>query len=171
MIEIRQGDALKLIKEIPDESIDLVFADFPFNCQDGRKDYVGFVEEITKEFYRVLKKDCPLIVVNNPRNMWKTHNAFKLFTLRDCCVLIRSYTLSPAWHFGFRHNYLYVFLKGNNIRKKWNGTKKNYDKEFHSDVFRYNVGFRLGRVFHPQALPLNLVMTFIKLFTDEGDMF
>ncbi len=60
--EYKIGDCLELLKELPDNSIDLVFTDPPFNIsknyglyKDNRNDYQQWCEKWIKECFRVLK--------------------------------------------------------------------------------------------------------------------
>lgn len=164
-------DCLEGIKLIDDESIDFILADYPFNCQDGKKDYVQFIFDLSEEYYRVLKPNCVLLIINNPPNIFKTRNCYDKFNRRDSIALIRKGALRPAWHFGFQHNYLMTFVKGNDIRAKWNGAKTNHDKEFLTDVIEYQNGYRgKGKAWHPQAIPMDFTKRFIEIFTDEGDI-
>ena len=160
-----------MMKYFSNESVDFILSDYPFNCQDGRKSYVEFIYSLSKEYYRILKPDCVLLIVNNPYNLWKTKNAYDNFTHRDSIALIRKGALRCAWHFGFQHNYLMTFVKGENLKHKWNGTKKNHDKSFFTDVIEYQNGYR-GKEsgFHPQALPYNLIKNMLMIFTDESDL-
>lgn len=98
---IYNGDCLELIKGIEDNSIDFIVADYPFNIQDGRKDYVGFIKNINDEVYRVLKENSVLLAINNPYNFYKIRNCFENFNHRDSIALIRKGALRPAWHFRF----------------------------------------------------------------------
>ena len=174
-LTIVEGDCLQVLPEIPDESVDLVFADYPFNCQDGRKDYLQFVKETAEEFYRVLKVNCALIVINNPSNIFKTIKFYSRFVFRGSIALIRKGALRPAWHFGFQHNYCVIFLKPDesgkaDVRMKWNGTKQNHDKTFMTDVVHYQNGFRKGKHWHPQAVPLGLTKKLVEIFSDKEDL-
>lgn len=77
---IYQGDCVELLKELPDESIDLIFADPPYNLQlsgelyrpnqtkvdavndkwdkfESKEVYDEFTRKWLKECYRVLKKN------------------------------------------------------------------------------------------------------------------
>lgn len=176
MLEINKVynlDCLEGIKQIDKDSIDFCICDYPFNVQDGRakNQYVEFINNLSKEIYRVLKENSVLIIINNPSNIYKTRNCYNQFTYRDSIALIRKGALRPAWHFGFQHNYLMTFVKGNDIRKKWNGTKQNNDKDFLTDVIEYQNGFRgKGNMWHAQAIPLDFTEKFIELFTDENDL-
>lgn len=164
------GDNIEVLKAIEDESVDFILADYPFNCQDGRKDYISYITEVVSEFWRVLKWNCVLVTINNPPNVWKTRHAYDMFTHRDSIALIRPGSLRPAWHFGFQHNYLMTFVKGEDVRYKWNGTKVNHDKSFPTDVIEYQNSYRGSYGFHPQAIPFDLTKMLIELFTNEGDV-
>jgi len=173
--KIYHVDCIDGLKHMGDESVDLIIADYPFNCQDGKVDYGKFVKDTANEFLRVLKKDCVLVVINNPKNIFKFSHCFNKFELRDSIVLLRGSSIRPAWHFAFRHNICQVLIKpgdGNkiNIKRKWNGTKVNHDKSFLTDVIEYRNGYICGKDLHPQAIPLDLVKTFVSLFSDKGDL-
>jgi DNA modification methylase len=172
---VYQGDCIQGLKKFPDNSVDFILSDYPFNCQDGRKDYNKFIGETAQEFYRILKPNCVLLIINNPPNIFKTIYSYKKFVYRDGIALIRKGALRPAWHFGFQHNYCLTLLKpeGNtaNPKLKWNGCKKNHDKSFMTDVIQYQNGYRgKGKDWHPQAIPKDLVEKFIEIFTDENDV-
>ena len=51
-IKLLQGDSYKLIKDIPDKSIDLVYIDIPYEYESGGKG-AGFImkSKAVKEFY------------------------------------------------------------------------------------------------------------------------
>jgi site-specific DNA-methyltransferase (adenine-specific) len=169
-LELINGDCIKAMKNIPDNSVDMILADYPFNCQDKKNNYISFVKKTSNQFYRVLKDNCALIIINNPPNIFKTISSYKKFTYRNGITLLRKGSLRPAWHFGFQHNYCIIFIKGNDIRNKWNGTKVNHDKTFLTDVIEYQNGYRgKGKMWHPQAIPLPLTEEFIRIFSDEGD--
>ncbi len=165
------GDCLDLMNGIPDKSVDFIFCDYPFNCQDGKSDYIKFIDDTALAFYGKLKENSVLLIVNNPTNIFNTAHSFNVFKQRDNIALIRKGSLRPAWHFGFQHNYLRTFIKGQDTKLKWNGTKINHDKSFLTDVITYQNGFRgKGKAWHPQAMPLPLVKEFIRIFTNEGDV-
>jgi site-specific DNA-methyltransferase (adenine-specific) len=80
--KIYRGDALKLLKNIPDNSIDLAFADPPYNLEKSYtyyndkqrdKDYVEWCNSWLMEYVRVLKPNGSLYVVNLPK--WGVYHA------------------------------------------------------------------------------------------------
>tara|TARA_R110000772_G_scaffold81439_2_gene173239 strand:+ start:26648 stop:27391 length:744 start_codon:yes stop_codon:yes gene_type:complete len=63
-IDLRQGDCIELMKNIPDQSIDLVCTDLPYfkvvdnkwdNEWDNNEDYLSWVEDNIKEVKRIIK--------------------------------------------------------------------------------------------------------------------
>lgn len=79
---IHEGDAIEILKQYPDESVDLVFADPPYNLEkdyivydDGQADheYVEWCNDWLAEYIRILKPTGSLFVLNLPR--WAIHHA------------------------------------------------------------------------------------------------
>lgn len=79
---IHRGDAIEILKRYPDNSIDLAFADPPYNLnkdyssyEDGTEDakYIEWCNSWLKEYARVIKPSGSLYVLNLPR--WTMHHA------------------------------------------------------------------------------------------------
>ncbi len=79
---IHHGDAIEVLKQYPDASIDLVFADPPYNLDkdytvydDERADYnyIDWCNAWLAEYVRVLKPTGALFVLNLPR--WSLYHA------------------------------------------------------------------------------------------------
>jgi DNA modification methylase len=164
-------DCLKGFKKIDDASVDFILADYPFNCQDGRTDYFGFVERTAKEFFRILKDGGNLLVINNPINIYKTAHLYHDFNFRNGIALIRPGSLRPAYMLGFQHNYALLLYKGEDKKAKWGGVKQNHDESGMTDVIQYQNGYRGKKgAFHPQAIPLELTETFVRMLSKKKDL-
>lgn len=79
---IHQGDALDVLKRYPDDSIDLVFADPPYNLdkaygsyedEAAETEYIRWCNAWLSEYVRILKPTGSLYVLNLPR--WTMHHA------------------------------------------------------------------------------------------------
>jgi DNA modification methylase len=77
-----QGDALEVLKKYPDESIDLVFADPPYNLDKSynvyndelaTKEYLDWCNQWLDEYIRILKPTGSLFVLNLPH--WSMYHA------------------------------------------------------------------------------------------------
>lgn len=54
-INIKQGNCLELMKEIPDHSIDMICADLPFGITGKHWDIIIPFEPLWKEYMRIIK--------------------------------------------------------------------------------------------------------------------
>lgn len=123
--EIYEGDALNLLKKLPDNSIDLMVTSPPY---DQLRDYNGFIvnlNEIGKELYRVIKNGgiAVIVIQDQTKNFGKTLTSFKTI-LNWCeeggfklfeCLIYHKYGAEGAWwnkRFRVDHEYMPVFLKG-----------------------------------------------------------
>ncbi|MFA6186193.1 MAG: DNA methyltransferase [Phycisphaerae bacterium] len=87
---IIQGDCLKLFQDIPDNSVDVTFADPPFNLKkkyNGYKDslefqdYLKWCEQWIAEMVRVTKPTGSILLHNIPK--WLTYYTFYLNKMAD----------------------------------------------------------------------------------------
>jgi site-specific DNA-methyltransferase (adenine-specific) len=112
--KITQGDCLELFKDIPDNSIDVTFADPPFNLKknyssykDSREfqEYLDWCEKWISEMVRVTKPTGSIFVHNIPK--WLTYYAtflnkhahFKHWIAWDAPTAPMGKSLQPA-HYG-----------------------------------------------------------------------
>jgi len=119
------GNAVKELKKLPDNSIDLVVTSPPY---DEIRKYNGFsynLHETGKELYRVLKEGgiVSMVIQDQTKNFGKTLTSFR--TILDWCdnigfklfetVIYRKHGTEGAWwkyRFRVDHEYMPIFLKG-----------------------------------------------------------
>ncbi len=196
---VHHGDALEILGQYPDDSIDLVFADPPYNLDkpyltysDERDDYVAWCNAWSAEYVRILKPTGTLFVLNLPR--WTMYHAsflnhhlyFQNWIVWDALSEPRG-KLMPA-HYGllyytkhptnFTSNHAqvspidarYYCLRASCIRKrKAMGTD---DKEPLTDFWWniHRIKHRRDRDYHPCQLPEALMERIIRLSTNPGDV-
>ena len=112
--KIHQGDCLELLKQIPDNSVDMTFADPPFNLKKGYKsykdslalqEYLEWCEAWILEMVRVTKPTGSIYLHNIPK--WLTYYAgflnkvadFKHWISWDAPTMPMGKTLQPN-HYG-----------------------------------------------------------------------
>lgn len=123
--QIIQGDAIRVLNEFPDNSIDLVVTSPPY---DGLRDYKGFsidLEGLGIQMHRVLKPGgiIGMVIQDQTQNFgksltsfrtivnWCDNAGFKLFE----CLIYRKFGAEGAWwnkRFRVDHEYLPIFIKG-----------------------------------------------------------
>jgi site-specific DNA-methyltransferase (adenine-specific) len=111
------GNCVELLRDIPDESVDLAFADPPFNlkknygvCNDkmGKEEYLAWSESWLKEMVRIIKPTGSVIIHHFPD--WLIHYSailnqyasFKHWIAWDAISSPYGKKLYPA-HYGFLH--------------------------------------------------------------------
>ena len=62
MIDLRQGDCLELMKEIPDGSIDMILCDLPYNATACSWDIAIPFEPLWKQYNRIIKENGAIVL-------------------------------------------------------------------------------------------------------------
>ena len=119
---IIQGDALTELKKLPAESVDLIFADPPYNIGknfDGlieawKEDlFIDWLFEVIAECHRVLKKQGSMYIMNSTENMpFIDLQCRKLFTIKS--RIVWSYDSSGVQakkHYGSMYEPILMMVK------------------------------------------------------------
>lgn len=168
--EIIQGDCLSIMREFPNNSIDLIVTDPPYGDNVG----YGFSNKKIKnnenplincsalvEMYRVLKRNRSVYLFTN----WKHYPFLTEFIIRYTQFKIRHLVVWKKHNFGlgwaFRHQYelISVLEKG----------KPKYNLTDFSDV--QNAGhINHNKLTHPHEKPQDLLIKMIKHSSKKGDL-
>ena len=160
------GDALELIKMIPDRSIDMIFTDPPYGLNKegiySDKDLSTFYK-ILPECYRVLKRDSWFITFFSTKflpNVFRD-NPFSYFW-QIIFYSPRAEVKSPI---GItKYMSCLVFKKGNPKIIQPN-----------KDLFEHIPGTKMvepdeGFIDHPTPKPKHLIIKILRMFSKEGDL-
>lgn len=80
MIDIRQGDCLELMKEIPDKSIDMILCDLPYGTTRNKWDSVIPLNKLWKQYERIIKDNGAIVLFSQmPFSAELVHSNLKLF--------------------------------------------------------------------------------------------
>ena len=199
MIDIRQGDCLELMKEIPDRSIDMVLCDLPYQETGNKWDKFVNLEQLFNEYRRIIKDDgCIALngtfkfgthLMNIAPDLYKYEWVWE----KDNGTNAPNVNLQP-----FRvHEYIFIFGKGrvtngNRIPMKyypqktkgkpykqksgrmsenWKGGLNNIITD-NKDGLRHPKTiqkFNRDRGYHPTQKPVALLEYLIKTYTNEGE--
>ena len=67
MVDLKHGDCLELMKNIPDGSVDLVLCDLPYKETGNKWDKSFPLEKVCKEFERIIKEDGAIVLTGTFR--------------------------------------------------------------------------------------------------------
>lgn len=62
MIELKQGDCLEIMKEIPDKSIDMILCDLPYGTTLCKWDSIIPFDKLWEQYKRIIKDNKPIIL-------------------------------------------------------------------------------------------------------------
>lgn len=80
MIDIKQGDCLELMKDIPDESIDMILCDLPYGTTKNKWDSVIPLNKLWEQYERIIKDNGAIVLFSQmPFSAELVHSNLKLF--------------------------------------------------------------------------------------------
>ena len=65
MIDIRQGDCLELMKDIPDKSIDMILCDLPYGTTACKWDVIIPFDKLWEQYNRIIKDNGNIVLFSN----------------------------------------------------------------------------------------------------------
>ena len=199
MIDIKQGDCLELMKEIPDKSIDMVLCDLPYQETGNKWDKFVNLKQLFNEYKRIIKDDgCIALngtfkfgthLMNIAPDLYKYEWVWE----KDNGTNAPNVNLQP-----FRvHEYIFIFGKGRvtngnrtpmkyypqktkgkpykqksgRMSENWKGGLNNIITD-NKDGLRHPKTiqkFNRDRGYHPTQKPVALLEYLIKTYTNEGE--
>lgn len=198
--KIIQGDCLKELLKLPENSVDLIITDPPFNIgkkynsyadNKSKEEYIQWCESWLKECIRVLKDGGALYLFNYPEN-----NAYLMPFLDKHLTFRRWMTwhypvntgMSPTNFTRSQHSILF-YIKGKNPRifnkeeiaePYRNPTDKRILERIRNgskgktpyDVFHFNIvkNVNKDKTPHPCQIPVQLLEIFVKASSNVGDI-
>jgi len=169
---IKLGDCLELMKEIPDESIDLVVTDPPYAMNfisNYRKEKykaiqndnsLDWLEDFVTHLYRIMKNNTAVYCFCSWHNIETFKTAFsKVFKVKNVIIWEKNNTSMGDLKGSYAPKYEMVIFahKG---RRLLNGFR-------YADVIRAK---RTGNKNHPTEKPLELLELFIENSSNVGDV-
>ena len=192
-IKLMQGDCLKLMKDIPDESIDMILCDLPYGTTKNKWDSIIPFDLLWGGYKRIIKDNgvvalfcdglfmCNLILSN--QKMWRYNLIWN--KQRGCDFL--NANIKPLKS----HEEIAIFYKNKPVYNKQYWYSKPYEKVKNGSLSN-NYGFRKqaysesidgkrnplsilsfsrdGNRLHPTQKPVALLEYLIKTYTNENDI-
>ena len=170
MVDLRLGDCLELMKDIPDGSVDLVLTDPPYGMafkSNYRKEKYNeiqndksleWLERYISECYRVLKNNSAIYCFCSWHNVDVFKQAIeKKFKIKNILIWEKNNTSMGDLKASYAPKYEMIIFahKG---RKLLNGFR-------YADIIKAN---RTGNKLHPTEKPVDLLELFIKNSSDEN---
>lgn len=199
MIELKCGDCLEIMKEIPNKSVDMILCDLPYKETGNKWDKNINLEKLFEEYRRIIKDDgCIALngtfkfgvqLYNTASDLYKYDWVWE----KDNGTNAPNVNLQP-----FRiHEFVFIFGKGRvtngkriamkynpqktegnpykqksgRISENWKGGLKNITTDNKSGLRHPKTiqKFNRDKGKHPTQKPVALLEYLIKTYTNEGD--
>lgn len=182
MIDMRHGDCLEIMKDIPDNSIDLVLTDPPYNIArdnyfhtmgrqgidfgewDKGADILSFIAEIP----RILAKNGSVIIFNTWKNLGDIANACEEVGLvtKDMIRWVKDNPMPRNRDRRYISDYeCMVWFTNKNAKWVFNRQSDTYDRP----LYRGSLTPKSEKVGHTTQKPLYLMENLLKTHSNEGD--
>lgn len=185
---LKNGDSLKLIKEIPDNSIDLIFTDPPYNIGKhstgniplpGRTpmnndvaewDWKDFSpEEWVEDFIRILKPTGNLFIFTSYNQLGKWYNALDhRFDTSQFMIWHKTNPAPKIFKAGFLNSCEMIFCCWNK-KHTWNFISQKEMHNFMESPICMKPE-RLSEPKHPAQKPVSILKKIITIASNENDI-
>ena len=190
-IQIKQGDCLELMKEIPDKSIDMILCDLPYGTTACKWDTVIPFNPLWEQYNRIIKDNSAIVLFGSqPFTTELNHSNLKMFRYEWIWIKNNSTGFQLANKRPLKkHEIISVFYRkqptynpqGLQVYGKINRRKSTGDNlsemnnnEYIQRFTNYptqilEFGYDKEKL-HPTQKPVALLEYLIKTYTNEGDV-
>lgn len=189
------GDCLELMKDIPDESIDMILCDLPYSTTRNEWDSIIPLNDLWDQYERIVKDNASIVLfsqmpftaklVNSKLKyfryewIWKKAKATgylnaKKMPLKEHENILVFYkklpVYNPQWEWGKPYEHLKKSPhSGNYGKQKDNIAAISDGRRYPKDILTFSYK-ESDRHLHPTQKPVALLEYLIKTYTNEGEV-
>ena len=189
MIDLKCGDCLELMKDIPDESIDMILCDLPYGTTACKWDMVIPFDKLWTQYNRIIKDDGAIALfsqipftaslVNSNIKMfryewiWEKDNGTGFLNANKMPLKIhenieifykKTPVYNPQMRTGFKPYKTFTGRKTTNYGDFDRVETKSNGERYPIDIIK----FKKDSGLHPTQKPVALLEYLIKTYTNEG---
>ena len=191
MIDIRQGDCLELMTEIPDTSIDMILCDLPYGTTRNKWDSVIPLNKLWKQYERIIKDNGAIVLFSQmPFSAELVHSNLKLFKyewiwekdngtgflnakkmpLKIHENILIFYKKLPIYNPQMRTGFKPYKCKQGRHSTNYGAYEQGHITESNGERYPIDIiKFKKDSGLHPTQKPVALLEYLIKTYTNEGD--
>lgn len=190
------GDCLDIMKEIPDNSIDMVLCDLPYGTTQNKWDSIIPLDQLWKEYHRIVKDNGAIVltsqgiftaklILSNEKNfkyktVWEKSKSTNFLNAKkqplrkheDICVFYKKQpTYNPQMTEGEAYNKGFRKEQLTGSYGDFKSTEVKSDgKRYPTDIVYFKTAESEGAVYHPTQKPVELGRYLIRTYSKKGDI-
>ena len=191
MIDIRQGDCLELMKDIPDKSVDMVLCDLPYGTTKNKWDSVIPLNKLWKQYERIIKDNGAIVLFSQmPFSAELVHSNLKLFKyewiwqkdngtgflnakkmpLKIHENILVFYKKLPLYNPQMRTGFKPYKCKQGRHSTNYGAYEQGHITESNGERYPIDIiKFKKDNGLHPTQKPVELLEYLIKTYTNENE--
>lgn len=191
MIDLRQGDCLELMKDIPDKSIDMILCDLPYGTTRNKWDSIVDLNELWVGYERIIKDNGVIVLFSQmPFTAELVHSNLKLFRyewiwqkdngtgflnakkmpLKIHENILVFYKKLPTYNPQMRTGFKPYKCKQGRHSTNYGAYEQGHITESNGERYPTDIiEFKKDSGLHPTQKPVALLEYLIKTYTNEGD--
>ena len=191
MIDIKQGDCLELMKDIPDTSIDMILCDLPYGTTKNKCDSVIPLNKLWKQYERMIKDNGAIVLFSQmPFSAELVHSNLKLFKyewiwqkdngtgflnakkmpLKVHENILVFYKKLPLYNPQMRTGFKPYKCKQGRHSTNYGAYEQGHITESNGERYPIDIiKFKKDSGLHPTQKPVELLEYLIKTYTNEGE--
>ena len=191
MIDIKRGDCLELMKDIPDESIDMILCDLPYGTTKNKWDSVIPLNKLWKSYERIIKDTGAIVLFSQmPFSAELVHSNLKLFKyewiwqkdngtgfLNDKKMPLKIhenilvfYKKLPLYNPQMRTGFKPYKCKQGRHSTNYGAYEQGHITESNGERYPIDIiKFKKDSGLHPTQKPVELLEYLIKTYTNENE--
>ena len=191
---IFEGDCIEIMKQFPDNCIDMILCDLPYGTTQNKWDSIIPLDELWHEYKRIIKENCAIVLtsqglftaqlmLSNPKQfkykwVWEKSkptnflNAKKqpLRKYEDVCVFYKKQPVyNPQMVQGEPYD---KGFRKNQLSGSYGDFQPVHvhsdGKRYPTDVIYFKTAESEGEVIHPTQKPVELGRYFVRTYTNPG---
>lgn len=198
MIDLRQGDCLELMKNIPDKSVDMILCDLPYGVTRCKWDIVIPFEPLWEQYDRIVKDNGAIIlfgsgmftaeIMYSNRKMWRYNLVWdkvaktgflnaNIMPLRQHEDIVVFYKKAPTYNPQMikckphKRNHRSKNTAANNCYGSFLGVATVVsDEKYPASIVRASKEHHVGNFYHPTQKPIALIEWLIKTYTNKNEI-
>lgn len=192
MIDLRQGDCLEIMKDIPDKSIDLILCDLPYGTTRNKWDSVIPIDKLWEQYERIIKQNGAIVLFSQmPFSAELVHSNLKLFKyewiwqkdngtgflnakkmpLKIHENILVFYKKLPIYNPQMRKGFKPYKCKQGRHSTNYGNYEQGYITKSNGDRYPIDIiNLKKDVGLHPTQKPVALLEYLIKTYTNENDL-